>query len=124
MSHSVTPWGPHPGLPATTAENAEKPPELWEFLFPLTFLGAVADIQCCVSFSKLNLLDICPLFFSFFPHMGHYKVLTTFPCPYSRFLLVICFIFFYPKTFLAPQLKGGWCQEAILKPCEHLYTSV
>ena len=52
------------------------------------------------------------------------KYRVDFPVLYSRFLLVICSLFFYPKTFLAPQLKGEWCQEAVLKPCEHLYTSI
>ena len=45
-------------------------------------------------YSKVNQLCIYiyPLFIRFFSHIGHYRVLSRVPPPYSRPLLVICFI--------------------------------
>ena len=36
---------------------------------------------------------IYPLVFRFFPHIGHYRVLSRAPVLYSRFLWIICFVY-------------------------------
>ena len=55
-----------------------------------------------INFYNGGLVSCCPvnqsyvnrslLFSGFPPHLGHHRVLSEFPVPYSRFSLVICFI--------------------------------
>ena len=66
------------------------------FCFLINFYWSIVDLQCLfLLYSKVNQLYIYihPLFFRFFPHIGHYRVLIESPVLHSRFLVVICFTY-------------------------------
>ena len=61
------------------------------------FYWSIDDSQCCVRFrctakwSSYTCTHIYPLFFRFFPHVGHYRVM--FPVLYNRYSSVTYFIY-------------------------------
>ena len=73
----------------------------WKFYFIKKILLEYSWFTMLCQFqlySKVNQLYvyIYPLFFRFFSHIGHYRVLSRVPCAillYSRSLLFVCFIY-------------------------------
>ena len=64
------------------------------FFFKLIFI--IVDLQCCIIFllyNRVNLLyiHIYPLFFRFYSHIGHYRVLSRVPCAVQQVLVVYLF---------------------------------
>ena len=60
------------------------------FFFKLIFI--IVDLQCCIIFllyNRVNLLyiHIYPLFFRFYSHIGHYRVLSRVPCAVQQVLI-------------------------------------
>ena len=76
--------------------------QLFFFFNKLIFIGvqliytAVLVSAVQQSESIIHILYIYPLFFRFYSHIGHYRVLSRVPCAillYSRSLLFVCFIY-------------------------------
>ena len=75
--------------------------------FKKDFYLSTMDLQCCYPqvYNEVNQLYIYWLFFRFFSHIGHYRVLNRVPCAiYRRFLLISYFI--YVCSAMRAQLLG------------------
>ena len=76
------------------------------FFFKLIFI--IVDLQCCIIFllyNRVNLLyiHIYPLFFRFYSHIGHYRVLSRVPCAVQQIL--ISYLFYIQQcVYVSPNL--------------------
>ena len=71
------------------------------FFFKLIFI--IVDLQCCIIFllyNRVNLLyiHIYPLFFRFYSHIGHYRVLSRVPCAICSIIAIVLVISYIYST--------------------------